>query len=54
MFASERGLPVDPHPSAWTYRDFTAAIRSVRNGLGNLYIVDLAVALKNARASSQP
>jgi WD40-like Beta Propeller Repeat len=45
IFSSERGVPTDARTRPWTYREFTAAIRSVRNGLGNLYQVDLDVAL---------
>jgi hypothetical protein len=43
--ASERGLPTDAHPARWTYREFTTALRGVRNGLGNTYQIDLSVAL---------
>ncbi|HTQ80439.1 MAG TPA: hypothetical protein VMM92_10620, partial [Thermoanaerobaculia bacterium] len=43
LYASERGLPTGEHPR--TYRDLVRALRSVRNGLGNLYQVDLAAAL---------
>jgi hypothetical protein len=45
FFASERGLPTDRRSAPFTYRGLVAAIRGVRNGLGNLYQVDLAAAL---------
>jgi len=45
FFTSERGLPTDERTAPWTYREFTAAIRSVRNGLGNIYQIDLSAAL---------
>jgi len=48
FFASERGLPTDPRPAPFNYRELTGAIRGVRNGLGNLYQVDLAAALPPA------
>ena len=44
-FASERGLPTDPRDHAFSYRELVAGIRSVRNGLGNLYEIDLADAM---------
>jgi Tol biopolymer transport system component len=53
FFASERGLPTDQRTAPFTYRELTSAIRSVRNGLGNLYQVDLAAALPPA-ATKQP
>ncbi|HEV3454906.1 MAG TPA: hypothetical protein VHG32_00020 [Thermoanaerobaculia bacterium] len=45
FFASERGLPTDPRSAPFNYRELTRAIRGVRNGLGDLYQVDLAAAL---------
>ena len=45
FFTSERGMPTDTRTAKWTYREFTTAARSVRNGLGNLYQIDLAAAL---------
>jgi hypothetical protein len=45
VFSSERGVPTDARTRRWTYREFTDAVRSVRNGLGNLYIIDLDAAL---------
>jgi Tol biopolymer transport system component len=48
FFASERGLPTDPRTAPFTYRELTASIRRPRNGLGDLYQVDLAAGLKEA------
>jgi Tol biopolymer transport system component len=45
FYTSERGVPTDARTKPWTYREFTRAIRGVRNGLGNLYQIDLASAL---------
>ncbi|HEX7914563.1 MAG TPA: hypothetical protein VF497_02305 [Rudaea sp.] len=45
FFTSERGLPTERRDAPWTYREFTTAIRSVRNGLGNIYQIDLSVVL---------
>jgi hypothetical protein len=48
-FTSERGLPTDQRDKPWTYREFTEAVRSVRNGLGNLYRIELEAALPPPR-----
>ena len=45
FYTSERGLPTDTRTAPWTYREFTKAIRSVRNGLGNIYQIDFSTAL---------
>jgi Tol biopolymer transport system component len=45
FFASERGLPTDPRSAPFTYRELTDAMHSIRNGLGNLYQIDLAASL---------
>lgn len=50
FFASERGLPTDQRSGRFSYRELTSAIRGIRNGLGNLYQVDLAAALPPAPA----
>jgi Tol biopolymer transport system component len=48
IFASERGLPTaDRRPA--TYRDLKAALHVPRNGLGDLYEVELAAALPPPR-----
>jgi hypothetical protein len=44
FFASERGLPnQDRRPG--TYRELMAAMKDTLNGLGNIYQIDLKVAL---------
>jgi Tol biopolymer transport system component len=48
FFASERGVPTEVRDTPWTYPQFTQAIRGVRNGLGNIYQVDLDVVLQAA------
>lgn len=48
FFASERGLPTDRRAAPFTYRELTDAMHGIRNGLGNLYQVDLAAALPPA------
>ena len=48
-FTSERGVPTDHRDKPWTYREFTAAVRSVRNGLGNIYRIELDAALPPPR-----
>jgi hypothetical protein len=45
VFTSERGVQTDARTQPWTYREFTAAVRGVRNGLGNIYQMDLDAAL---------
>jgi len=44
-FTSERGVPTDERTKPWTYREFTGAVRGVRNGLGNIYRIELDAAL---------
>jgi len=44
-FTSESGVPTDTRTKPWTYREFTDAVRSVRNGLGNIYRIELDAAL---------
>jgi Tol biopolymer transport system component len=45
IFTSERGMPTEARTRPWTFREFTDAVRSVRNGLGNIYQIDLDAAL---------
>ncbi|MEO7326739.1 MAG: hypothetical protein ABIW82_18105 [Dokdonella sp.] len=45
IYTSERGVPTDKRATPWTYREFTSAIRGVRNGLGDIYQIDLDAAL---------
>jgi Tol biopolymer transport system component len=45
IYTSERGVPTDARTHPWTYRELTTAIRSVRNGLGDIYQIDLDAAL---------
>jgi len=49
IFTSERGVPTDARTTPWTYREFTAAVRGVRNGLGNIYRIELDAALPPPR-----
>ncbi len=52
FFASERGLPTGRRPR--TYGDLVRAIRGVRNGLGNLYQVDLDAEARLRRSCRSP
>jgi Tol biopolymer transport system component len=45
IFTSERGVPTDARMKPWTYREYTNALRSARNGLGDIYQVELQSAL---------
>jgi Tol biopolymer transport system component len=45
VFASERGVPTDARDRPWTYRELVAAIRAPRNGLGDLYRIELEAAI---------
>ena len=49
IFTSERGLPTTERSKPWTYAEFTHAIRDVRNGLGDIYQIDLSTALKESQ-----
>lgn len=53
-FASERGWPYEKHDQAITNQQFTDAMRSTRNGLGNIYRVPLQPLLKAAREKLNP
>jgi hypothetical protein len=50
FFTSERGLPTQRRSSPWTYGEFTKALHSARNGLGDIYQMDLSAALEATRA----
>jgi Tol biopolymer transport system component len=50
IYTSERGVPTDARTTPWTYAEFTRAIRSVRNGLGDIYQIDLDAALPSRSA----
>jgi hypothetical protein len=50
-FASERGGPYEGHDKPYTNQQFTEEMRSVKNGLGNIYRVPLAPILEAARAA---
>ena len=45
LYASERGLPTEPRPEGRTYAELVRRIRSIENGLGNIYAVPLDAAL---------
>ena len=49
FFTSERGLPTEHRSSPWTYGELTKALRSPRNGLGDIYQMDLPAALEATR-----
>jgi hypothetical protein len=49
IYTSERGVPTEQRTSRWTYREFTNAIRGVRNGLGDIYQIELDAALPAPR-----
>jgi hypothetical protein len=48
-FASEKGMPYDKIDQPFTFQQFEDGMKSVRNGLGNIYRVLLAPILKAAR-----
>lgn len=52
FFSSDRGFPFPYDGKRVTYRDLMDRFRSIDNGLGNVYQVDMAV-LKAARPDSQ-
>jgi hypothetical protein len=45
IFSSEQGIPTERREQPWTYEELVRRVRGVRNGLGNLYEVDLASVL---------
>lgn len=48
LFSSERGFPIEPHDQAVSYQEFARSMHSTLNGLGNIYRVSLADALRAA------
>jgi WD40-like Beta Propeller Repeat len=48
FFTSERGLPTMERSKPWTYAEFTHAVRDTRNGLGDIYQIDLSAALQES------
>jgi hypothetical protein len=48
-YASEMGMPYERHDQSITYQQFTDGMKSVRNGLGNIYRVPLKPILEAAR-----
>ena len=54
FFTSERGVPTDARTQPWTYREFITAVRSIRNGLGNVYQIDLDAALPKPALPAKP
>jgi hypothetical protein len=48
-FASERGMPYEKREQPLTYQQFEDSMKSIRNGLGNIYRVPLKPLLKAAR-----
>jgi hypothetical protein len=53
-FASEMGMPYEKRDKPITYQQFTDGMRSVRNGLGNIYRVPLKPILEAAQAKIKP
>jgi hypothetical protein len=57
LFSSERGFPSEPHDQPVSYEEFARRMHGTLNGLGNIYRVPLADALRVAdeqRRKSQP
>lgn len=53
-YASEMGMPYEKREQAITYQQFTDGMKSVRNGLGNIYRVPLKRVLAAARVKASP
>jgi hypothetical protein len=53
-YASEMGMPYEKREQAITYQQFTDGMKSVRNGLGNIYRVSLKPILEAAREKAKP
>jgi hypothetical protein len=53
-YSSEMGMPYEKREQAITYQQFTEGMKSVRNGLGNIYRVPLKPILEAARAKAKP
>jgi len=51
-YASEMGMPYERKDQPITYQQYTEGMKSVRNGLGNIYRVPLAPILQEARAKT--
>ena len=49
FFTSERGMPTERRTQPWTAAEFKKASRSTRNGLGNIYWMNLEDALTGTR-----
>ena len=57
LFSSERGFPIELHDQPVSYEEFARRMHGTLNGLGNIYRVPLADALRAAdeqRRKSQP
>jgi hypothetical protein len=52
-YASEMGMPYERREQAITYQQFTEGMKSVRNGLGNIYRVPLKPILEAAREKAK-
>jgi len=48
LFSSERGFPIEPHERPVSYEEFVHRMHGMLNGLGNIYRVPLADALRAA------
>ena len=48
LFSSERGFPSEPHEQPVSYQEFARRMRGTLNGLGNIYRVPLADAMRAA------
>ena len=48
LFSSERGFPTEPHDQPVSYQEFARRVHGTLNGLGNIYRVPLADALRVA------
>jgi WD40-like Beta Propeller Repeat len=48
LFSSERGFPIEPHDQPTSYQEFARRMHGTLNGLGNIYRVPLADALRAA------
>ena len=53
-YASEMGMPYEKREQPITYQQYTDGMRSVRNGLGNIFRVPVKPLLNAARAKASP
>jgi hypothetical protein len=53
LFSSERGFPIEPHDQPTSYQEFARRMHGTLNGLGNVYRVPLADALRAANEQRQ-